>query len=880
MTLLDRFRATPGPKHADPAVRLAYVEELPIDEREALVAFAREDEDPRVRRAAVSKLLDPSALAAVARDERDEAVRGLAIEMLRDIALETFEGIGEGDAVAAVDALQDEKALAHIARNAAREAVAARAVSRVTDTRALGSIARHAAAEGVRRAAIASLRDHHEILAVALNSDFKDSGVAAVDRLTAREDLEQVAARAKNKAAAKRAKGLIREMDDRLAAEREPDEPVAPQPPAHDLAPEQPVPAPPPVVAEAAAPDARAAEPAGTAADAEAEQQRQQREATERSRLDAVRLVASKDVERRKLRLAELVQEAAAAADEIDLTAARRRMTLARREWKDLAAGLSVDAELAAQFAAAETRFTTRDHEAHEAEARTRREVLARLQRLAARAVALAARPDLTLKAGERVLRDVRAALADTPPLPSRRDHDELAHDFKTVLTTLTGRVQELREADDWRRFGNVAVQEQLCAKMEALRALEDPEAVARSIRDLQQQWRQAADVPRGQGEALWRRFKTAHDELWARCEAHFAAQAQARAENLAKKTALCERVEGVADSTRWIETAEAIKQAQAEWKAIGPVSRGQEKVVWERFRVACDRFFTRRRTDLLQRKAVWGENLAKKEALCQKVEALAESTDWEPAAVEIRRLQAEWRAVGPVKKSRSEALWERFRGACDRFFTRYTQRHDIARAERIAAREAICAEVEALAAASGGEPPADLVATVRGVRQRWQQEVAARGVDRERAVALEQRFQAAFDSVLRAWPAAFASTELDPTANRRRMEALVKRVEDLAGSLAGPATGAVDASPAVKLAAMLKEALAANTIGGKVDEDSKWRAAAEDVRQAQATWSRLGPVDEETRRALGDRFQKACRTITERSNRSGRAGRAGGSGR
>ena len=69
-------------------------------------------------------------------------------------------------------------------------------------------------------------------------------------------------------------------------------------------------------------------------------------------------------------------------------------------------------------------------------------------------------------------------------------------------------------------------------------------------------------------------------------------------------------------------------------------------------------------------------------------------------------------------------------------------------------------------------------------------------------------------------------------------MEALVRRIEDLAGSLAGPAAAAADAalSPAMRLAAMLKEALAANTIGGKVDDDSRWRAAAEDVRQAQAS--------------------------------------------
>src|SRR5206468_10232607 len=118
MTLLDRFRAQPRQKHADPAVRLAFVQEIPITERDLLAEIARGDEDPRVRRAAAAKLMNPQALAEIARDDVDEGVRTQANTMLRDIAVEAFEGVEEPESLAAVDAIIDAKALALIAKTA------------------------------------------------------------------------------------------------------------------------------------------------------------------------------------------------------------------------------------------------------------------------------------------------------------------------------------------------------------------------------------------------------------------------------------------------------------------------------------------------------------------------------------------------------------------------------------------------------------------------------------------------------------------------------------------------------------------------------------------------------------------------------------------
>ncbi len=958
MALLDRFRAQ-SHKHPDAAVRLAFVQEIPLDERELLHEIAREDADPRVRRAAVAKLMDPPALAGVAKADADEQVRAQAISMLRDIAFEAFEGIGEVESLAAVMAIEDPKILIGIAKNATRESTAQRALVRVTDVHALGSIARHAEHEAVRRTAFDALQDHGELLSVALNSEFKDPTLAAVERITDRHELEQIATRAKNKSASKRARTLARDIDERIATEQQ-EARIAAEAAAAAAALPPVVEPDPALVAQAAT---RAREDAERS-DAE-RQAREARDAAARPRLtlceriDALlgekalddlevataewegmpalddsaahdemtrrferatracekRHAEWKDAERRRARLGELAEEAIRAAAVEDVQAARKQLAGIRREWHDLGAGTISDPLVSARYTEAQAAFAIRDAAAHEEDQKTRREALTRQLQVVARIEAVATRADLVLKSGERAIKDIRTALGTIPQLPSKKDYDEIVKRLKAAQIALMPKVQELRDVADWQRWANIGIQEQLCEKMEALKAVDDPEEIAKHVKTLQEQWRQAADVPRAQGDALWKRFKVAHDAAWTRCEAHFAAQAEARGGNLARKVALCERAEALAESTNWIQTVDEIKKLQAEWKTIGPVSRGQEKSIWERFRTACDRFFTRRHADLAERKTAWADNLAKKDALCVKAEALRDSTDWDAAAAEIKRLQAEWKTVGPVKKTRSEAMWQRFRGAADHFFARYAQRHDIALGERVAAREVICAELEALAVPASAnespaepalqsavepvpesaiesairspqsalsEAPADLMATVRSLRGRWQTELAARGVDRDRALALDERFAVAFNGVITRWPAVFGGSDLDPDSNRKKIEAIVSRIEALAKSLAGPAAAGGDAalSPTARMAAMLKEALAANTIGGKTDDDSRFRAAADDVRQAQATLSRIGPVPDQVRRALADRFQRATRRITEASGGSGGPGGSSRPGR
>ena len=257
---------------------------------------------------------------------------------------------------------------------------------------------------------------------------------------------------------------------------------------------------------------------------------------------------------------------------------------------------------------------------------------------------------------------------------------------------------------DEWKRFANAAVQEELIAQAEALSKKydlekpEDMEKAARELHDIQERWKTGGrSAARAGADALAPLPAGRGSDPGQGARVLRRARRKSATRTSRRSWRSCERAEALADSTDWIKTAEEMKKLQAEWQASGPVPRPDTRVVWKRFRDACDRFFSRRNEDLAQRKEVWSANQAKKEALCARAEELAESRDWERRRRELRRLQADWKTVGPVRRTKSEALWQRFRAAADTFFERYKRRDEIEIESRQADREALAVELEAL---------------------------------------------------------------------------------------------------------------------------------------------------------------------------------------
>lgn len=1001
MAFLERFRSQPKWKHRDASVRLAAVEEMSLDEQETLSALASEDEDARVRRAAVAKVTDLAIVARVRDGDTDAGVREEAARLIVDTALGAFEGTTEEESLKALSLINDAREVVEVAKQAASEKVAGAALSRVDEEKLLGSIARRSIHAGVRLEALARVNDPGELAAIALRTDFKDVATAASGRVQDREALEAIAARAKNKSASRAARVALKALE-----------------PAQEVvaaAPQQ-GPQPPPAVPQVDLDVRRSAlcetiESLVTATDSEGLRERLERAlaawaalpppsetaeqrfsaavARVRARLEelaredaarsaheqevrsaleqrqrivdgAERIVselreslasaaggsdtaaaegavssalgrfqelsgaweamgplsdptgeaaaaasrferAAADLARlqeewtaareRRQELDRILSEAAAAGSAGDFAEVRRRWSVFRQAWRRTVGEGAVDSDLQSRYEAVEASYREREEKEREERARQEQENLARLTELASHGEKLVSREDLSLKDADRLARNIKAALERPGPFPSKKDREGTIERLKSVQTALAPRLQELREADEWQRWANATIQEELCRKAEALAEEPDPAVAARKLRELQAQWKKVTLVPRDRAQALWLRFKAAQDAVRARTDSYFAAQAEERAQNLAKKEALCERAEALMHSTDWIKTADAIKALQAEWKAIGPVPRGSEKAIWDRFHRACDTFFTRRREDLAQRKQVWAANAAAKQELISRVEALGADGDWARASEELRSIQAEWRKTGPTRKKNAEELWRRFQEACARFRERMAAATaSPASPSGREAREAACAILESLlpspgvpspsaeasegygeaasdqpaetaAASTGGETAsADVASRLREAWSAWEQ---AGPVQADELAELTERFRRAFAEVVRVHAAAVRGTEFDVEKSLQKMEELCRKVEELAGDEPPGLTGGE--SPAEILAARWREALATNTIAGGSSgaaEEARRRAAADAVREAQAAWKKIGPVPDDLARPLAVRFQKACSKV------------------
>lgn len=235
-------------------------------------------------------------------------------------------------------------------------------------------------------------------------------------------------------------------------------------------------------------------------------------------------------------------------------------------------------------------------------------------------------------------------------------------------------RINHEMRAYDFKK--NLEIKTRLCESAEKLAETEDVVAAFHALQKLHQEFRETGPVAKEQREEIWNRFKAASTTVNKRHQDFFLGRKQEEEENLAKKTNLCEQVEALnfeslSTMAEWDAMSQLVIGMQNEWKTVGFTPRKQNQAIFERFRTACDRFFTAKAHYFRSLRETLADNLAQKTALCQRAEELKDSTDWSNTTNAFVALQAEWKKIGPVAHKVSDAVWKRFNTACNAFFDR-----------------------------------------------------------------------------------------------------------------------------------------------------------------------------------------------------------------
>ncbi|MBA3707910.1 MAG: DUF349 domain-containing protein [Planctomycetes bacterium] len=382
-----------------------------------------------------------------------------------------------------------------------------------------------------------------------------------------------------------------------------------------------------------------------------------------------------------------------------DFNEAMQRYQLLHKRWMMLTGDLPPSHPLKARFTAAYAAFKARRTAAREERQGAYAERVERLRELVAEAESLVpvsatvGEDPAAIRSLDARLRDVQARWKSVGPV-RQGDAASLRSRFRAACDAAYVPVNANREAEDWERFAHLAKAQELTASVEALAESQDFGAIAESVKNAHRRWKALGPLPRDRQLEAWQRFKAACDAQFERCRPYFAELDAVRSENLAKKQALVAEAEALANAGSGFvglagspadlaakrAAADRFKSIQQEWKSIGPVPREHDRELWKRFRAVCDGFFESRKAEYSARSEEEQANLARKLELCAAAESLAVAAEAgvadaalakpaEDTMRAVKDLQARWKLIGYVPRDQVEAVWARFRTACDRVY-------------------------------------------------------------------------------------------------------------------------------------------------------------------------------------------------------------------
>ncbi len=298
---------------------------------------------------------------------------------------------------------------------------------------------------------------------------------------------------------------------------------------------------------------------------------------------------------------------------------------------------------------------------------------------------------------------------------------------YQVVVEKFYDLLKMNKELRDYDFKKNLEIKQQLCADAEQLDDLTDVVDAFKKLQTLHNSWRETGPVAKEIREELWARFKNASSVINKKYQTFFEERKASEKANADAKTQLCEQIEAISTEglnsySAWDNATKQIIALQEEWKKLGFASRKVNTDLFARFRKSCDDFFAQKAAFFKKMKEELSQNLAKKTELCEKAEALKDSTDWKKTTDELVALQKEWKTIGPVVKKHSDAIWKRFIAACDYFFEEkkkqtsnvHTQEH-----QNLKTKKGIIASINAILDA---EPDDDSATKVRELMQQWQE--------------------------------------------------------------------------------------------------------------------------------------------------------------
>lgn len=321
--------------------------------------------------------------------------------------------------------------------------------------------------------------------------------------------------------------------------------------------------------------------------------------------------------------------------------------------------------------------------------------------------------------------RELAQAFKEVGEVPPT-DATDVWRDYQATVERFYDQLKVNKDLRDYDFRKNLEMKQLLIDEAEKLNAESDVVVAFRRLQELHDKWRDVGPVAKELRDEIWNRFKEASAVINKKYQAFFEERKERERENEEKKTAICARVEaidvaGLNSHSAWEQATREILSAQEDWKKLGFASKKINNALFARFRKTCDDFFTAKGDYFRKVRDERSSNLERKTALCERAEAIKESTEWKKTGDAIAELQKEWKTIGPVDKKHSDIVWRRFLDACDYFFDRRkkaTSGQRRTERENLRGKEEVIANLKAIAEDT---PRDEAIAKVKELQAAWQ---------------------------------------------------------------------------------------------------------------------------------------------------------------